>query len=614
MKDKKELCIFCQAELEKNQQFCHCCGAKHKNEDPGDAPQDTHPHVCWNCGETLSANQKYCHMCGSVYIEKPTTCQKCGEPLIDGAFYCAACGTSVNAPKNDVKPKSSAKKVFASLSTRVKNNKANIVDFTKKFLLLVLSLALVILAFVPIYETEVYVKEIREDLEIEFTAVDGIVFLFDSMSAHSDEELLDTLLYEKIQRLTEKHSVRWAMGEDTDELSRMIKYSIRLSLSKDTVKTSASFVICALISFAYLALALTILVLSTISFVSLLKKKSRNFESLILKLLAIVPVLTVVLLSAYNIAYVSGNVKMLSAGMVSNRITVAPIAMIALSLLMLAAFAVYRLLTEKKEKTNKSVFIKRALACIFALALLFLSFAPVMSTGAKTVFDGKSTAQTATAYIDASYFTRMDLSEEQVRTYKNLSETELVALVGDQFDSLSDYSKRDYEHGFASENETLVKHLSLAFGAYRYSGVLALGGLLSVITAICAAIILWQVINAAVLGEPMKKRWVIPAKAVAVFTAVATLLLVIIIVSLANYNIAEISTIKYKVYVAGGIIASVVFALLTAAIPVCTKNNIVTCQVRAESVPCEEAVTEEAEVVEVSEIAADVETSVTEDE
>lgn len=509
---------------------------------------------CSGCGAQFFEGQKFCHNCGKK--SEASCCEKCGKAVSSDSLYCPWCGACIG------------KKVTEAQSSVAKKKKTA-GDIVKRSAVLLVSILLLVMAFLPIGKISASTMGYKIDMRV--SAFDSVVFFFDTLDDMLTSEIEDSAIYEELEELAteleDEYSNDWQDGEELDELEPVVKLTLRMVLKSNAIDFRSDYLVTAVISIIYIAVAVVLFVFSVLSFIALFVKRMPDFSKLCVSLLALEPIIALTTVIAFSLTYyalqVSANDVKASAG-----VCAAPIIIIAASVVLLAVFALWRIIEEKPKASAKGI-VFRSLSAAFSLALMLLAFAPVMTTTAEANFKGRVEPVEGTVGIRGSFFGELNLSEYIVEEeYDIRSDDMVLSALKSNFSKLSKYTKNGYENGKADMiNHLLLADFIVGFGAYEFSWVFGLGNVFMILCVAGSGLILWQNLLAVAIGISPKKRWTVTAKIISAASAVIVLALVIVIISIAGFNIDWAKDIEYSVNVSWATIASVVIAAACAALP-----------------------------------------------
>ena len=508
--------------------------------------------ICKSCGFSVSDTQKFCQECGAK-IEHKTICTECGTELAENAKFCTECGAMANQKNETQKPvkEKGSKKPF-------------VINLIKRSLVLAIAILMLVVAFLPImvYEVDVY----GEDIDIKFSAVDGVILFVNSIYSLDDEDIESDMdeLYDEIQDVVSEHREDWKYGEELDVLAPYLKKAINLTYRSDMYDASVSTGLVAILCVAYVVIAILLAVFATLSFIAVFKKQMKSRERISILLLGLQAILALITSYAFNTLY--GTSLTMDTVMIEHEYAGVQIMVFVIGCLTLTAFAVIRLFIEEKAKARASTIVKYALSLTFVFALLFSAFAPVVRTEIKAAFDGGETRK-ASSTMGGSIFFALELSERARDELDNTNETEVIEDIKSNVEYLELYTKREYEKGKAEAiNQMIYSGIFLGFGAYKLSGLFAFGGIAIVLVFACACILIWQYGLEIATGKRACKAVAITAKVIAIMMAFIALVLTIVTIVVINNNAKEIG-VSYTAQISAGPILMLLFAIAVACVP-----------------------------------------------
>ncbi len=493
-------------------------------------------------------------------------CMVCGATNNENNMHCCECGALLSDEEVTVKVKKTS--VHRSLP---KNNVSFII---KNAMLFVLSILLLVFAFLPVYSVELDIGEfygssdIDGEIEFKISTVDAITFWFDSLQELDNEERMDSELYEEIRELQEDlvddFKDRYE-GEDVEKIkltrkqeklaTSLMKGYLRFSLQSEDVKTAGYMTLGMIFSFIYLALSVVFFALCTTSFIRLLLGYKSWFAAC-LKITLWIP-LSAVLLCFCVIPY-TVDLNNSSYGHMGTTVIV--------SAIICFAFVIYLLIDKavRTKSVNIAGIVKNAISLVCAVIVLFMIFAPVLTTKITTVFDGGNSEKTADISLNADCFAYLDKDEDAdiFAGYSDRSE------VHSAFLKFSEYTRREVSQGIADVyNYTYLARMLSSVFDFDLLSLFALTFYAFVALGLCAGAVAIQ--NAVYLCTGIKSRWItILFKILCVVCAFAILVVSIIFCLSVGFAADEFElTDNYTVKVAAAPIILLIFAVIVVCVP-----------------------------------------------
>ena len=87
--NKTKICPKCKGELDKNERFCHHCGA---DTSANEEVAKSSVKKCIKCNAEIDENMKFCPECGAIQQPK---CPKCGVDVGINQKFCHECGAKI---------------------------------------------------------------------------------------------------------------------------------------------------------------------------------------------------------------------------------------------------------------------------------------------------------------------------------------------------------------------------------------------------------------------------------------------------------------------------------------------------------------------------------------
>lgn len=473
-------------------------------------------------------------------------CPRCGRAC-EGQNFCSNCGYAIKADVCTDMPKGRKER---------KQKKSFALSIVQRSLILAMAVFMVIAAFLPITKMEMSDVVDGLDVEVSFTPLDSLVMLGNSLYS-IDEEEQEELLLEVTEDLQD-YFVDWEIGDDMDEISSYVKKYVSIMIRSEDFSPDIGLIAAAVLSFMQIGLSVTLLVFAALSFAALFTDKVRSFHSLSFLLMGLCAVLTFANAIAFK--------YMLGIGGITN-ILAAPICVFVFMLLILTTFFILRLVIGK-EKIAAGAVVKYSLSLVFAFALLFSAFAPIINTEVRANFKKENSVRRESSALSASLFAGLGLSEaEREEMEARHDDNTNYTYAEDCFAALENYTKRQFAKGDAEiSNQLVFASLFLGWGVYDYSLFFALGAVSILLLVIATLLLVWQSGYELATGKRLSLAISLSAKIVAVVMAAATLVLVIIMCSITSSN-ADALNLFYRASVAAGPILLLIFSVILCCIP-----------------------------------------------
>lgn len=475
-------------------------------------------------------------------------CPVCGRTNPENANYCMHCGADM---KGGVKaePKKERSR-FLSLA------------FFRNCALLLISILLVVFAFLPLVKYPYIADPAYKGITIRFNMIDSVVFFFDSMHRETEEELKDSALAEKLVDLQAQIQSESALnnGAITPHLKKLIQETVktmaRIGLRSEETSVSIAGLVATVCAILYMMICAALLTLSTLNLILFLLGSPAPYSHA-LRLLCLIPAACLTFYAAF-FAQVGTN-----AGNAS--LCVGAVLTLAFSCTGIAAFALIGFLQRKTYSVGGIV--TRGLSLTAALLMLCMIFTPLLSAEITTTFSGKDKTVTQTAQLDSALFDGLWMSEE---AYAELEES-----VPDLMESFSHFTRYGVKRGDAYLlNLSMASYAVLSADRATNSTYFALTSFLLAAVCVCASLVVWQSLCYFALGSDIRAlTWA--AKIAGLVTALALLGVLIGLVVSANNALggivldgmrSKLSSI-YKMKLNAGGIFCAVFALLALCTP-----------------------------------------------
>lgn len=537
--------------------------------------------LCQACGTELNETEVFCHNCGAKYeapvveeeapeavAPKKTFCTNCGAELAEGTVFCSNCGTKNEAPAAETAPVAEAAPAAETAPAKpgVKILGAPIMTFVKKSALLLMALLVFISSFLPVF-TMTFEYDEDEEFSVNVNAYQVVGFAFDAMMSQDIDEIEDSALYEKAEEYAEDHFEDWMEGDDLESMGKYYLMMYRLELRSEYSELTFAQFLASMFALTYVILVIAAFIFAIFNFLSLIVSAFGDFDGGVTSMLCAIAPVAVLVYAATLIGF--GYMAFNESGV--NAIGGGAVMAIICAVLGAAYVAVDRFfLAEKKAEIKSGAIVKRTLALIGCLTLLFMTFAPIFTTSVYDIeFEGREDETDASVGIGAEFFGGLILTpdeEEEYEEYGDMPYEFREMFIGQMISELSKDTKKDFEAGKSTRNIDLVKFLVL----HDTPGVATLYRIVAglfVLVAACAAAITWQNFRAIALGVNPRRGIVLSSKIISIVLSVFAVIFTAMFVAEAGGTIPYDLEDYYKVIIGIGPILSVVFAIFTTAVP-----------------------------------------------
>ena len=447
--------------------------------------------------------QKYCIYCAELLDEHAVFCHACGKRQPDINKTDATDESSV-IPQ-ELSREDSQLQAEATENRPKKPKKKFIVNLVRNSILLLVSIIIFAFSFAPVFNldfsgyTDKYFN-VDLDLSISNSAVDGIIYLFDSAKEYEDST--DSPLYDKLSDLYDDLSEQIVKIEDVDDLSsrekkqltesieKLVVLEYRLALQTENTKTNVSHVTIAIISLIYVLITLVCLVFSILNFVcsfGLMKNKQNIFYNISLSLTCAIPALVLITYTAFY-AYMGNfsNKVLMGSGALTNFI----VSVVTIVTLLTLSY----IFDSRKVKVSNIVL--RSISALLSILVICMCFTPMFTTSVRTIFEGRDSKSVGKIPVYFSFFESFILNESEVDSISNIqnyTDDEKKAYFSEQFDLFSEYKKNEINKGYADEEnrQYLVELITCSAGADIGSAISVIG-LLFLLAVTFAGVLLQQ--------------------------------------------------------------------------------------------------------------------------
>ena len=517
--------------------------------------------ICASCGSSVSADAKFCLSCGADLerarkeAEKPKNlCSECGAELAQGQLFCHLCGK-----KREQSCEAACEKPVSVKRTAL--------GWIRRSLTLLMSILFIALAFLPIVSYRTTIDD--EKVGFSFSAIDSIVFCFDSMRELDEEDIVDSRLYERVMDLTE-------MGDVEEETDKFVKLVVRLVLQSDNEPLRPQYIVSALVSLLYLLLAVAFFAVCLVDFIFFALGKGKDkLARTILIMLAAIPPLSLFASLCHTASY--GVIPSLGGVMPACTMTMggAIITLVVVSVAILIYLAVEKyFLSENKPGASAWAIVKRSLSAVACLLMMLSVVFPMVNYRVKTNFAESQKETRETRALGVSYFGYFLLDESEVEALEGWNEEENYAKLEEEASWYSTFSRSEFRNGEACyiDSDMLIMGFC-GFGGAKGGVLISLVTVFAILASLLGAVLLWQNLAAIVSDSSPSAALTIPTKILGVLFAAAVLAIVIVFVCVASFNLKPIATARIAVGISAGAILMPVFAILASVVPMGKKKE-----------------------------------------
>lgn len=385
-------------------------------------------------------------------------CPKCGTPVSADAKFCMACGTKMPQV---------AEKQEIVLEPKLKKS-----ILARNAILLVVSIVLVVLSFLPMYSVSIHDDTFNLDVEINVSAITCLTWWSDAvMHNYVEDQLTDNPIADEMRELAKENASVLQNAQETgyfgekanEVLGELVLLTTRLGLRSVQVSAPSGLWMGAITSLLLIVLAIVFFAMSFTGVVGYFIGKDIGFPTMLRAL-----VFFVVSLVLFIVTMGEGEV----IGSLSARLTVVPMLLFGFSGATILGLIAYKILTSKKKNVWKIV--KNAGVMVLCVMALLCAFLPSFGFSVSANFLGKEGNATHDVYAGdiASSFS----VQEEIDAFADFS-----ALPPNEQNNF--IHKKMEEFKYLSENfanDTYGKTLSTEVAYYLYTaenGSDALGAL-----------------------------------------------------------------------------------------------------------------------------------------
>lgn len=539
---------------------------------------------CMNCGTNLPPEAKFCCACGApqapVLQPDPTPPPVSAPPsptsAPDGFVY-----VGDPLPKDEFKPFAPA----AAPEQKKPSDKRSAIKLVKNALLLALAFVMLIMAFLPVVGFDIeelletagfddvldYIDD-PDDIELRISPIKAWLLSLDALKELDEEDLLESTLTEDLEDLMNDLPDELDSKEEeiTDEgieiFNRILWIQLRLSLQGEDADLSPALAAFWVLSTVYILLAVTLFILSLLNLLSHFAPSLDHplLSKALTTVFTLMPVVTVALLYA-AISFTGTQGIFIGGG---------PIVILILSAVAVGMLIAHSIAFEEHQAKLRP--IARIIACVLALTVVLLCFAPLVTTVISTEFRNASAKRTASIRLNSSFFNELSVSGSEKEAFDALegsTKNQTKARLEELFSVFKIYTRKQVANGAANaEIVQMNKSLMASEGLHKLLFVFRAIPLLNLFVLLFAGFILQQSLYYLVHRSYATvcvaiSRWLV------VLMAVLSLALVITFVVLSSYFIDKYAPKGYEINIAAGIIALTVFSIALACVPSSVKRE-----------------------------------------
>ncbi len=448
-------------------------------------------------------------------------CTSCWESTSRETEYCPRCGTRLK--HTDTAPRK--KLGFA---------------FWRNIILLVISVLLLISAFIPMFRMEVSAdmvegfianeagsanfKFVNESpVKMDISAMDMVTFFFEGFKNLNDEDLAKTKYAQRVEVKTQlfaqsfnesdiKEGVLHISDRHVHVLNEMLSDYIHMTFLSGADEMKFSTGIAGVVSLAYTMLTVAFFVLAVVNLVLGLCGRKAPYKYVVGLLCFILPAI-----AAYSaIIYVTMGVNAPTIGLL---LAAVPAAIGVLGAAIIGLFA-------RREHSWLGV-LTRGGTLVLAAAMIAIAFMPMFTLTVRTQYSNAARMVNADAHLSANFYDSINMSCGQ---YEQLHDE-----YGTAYESLSQMKKSEFEEGEKSAMQikilatVLVLCADQAYTTHAFSYTMYL----LVAMLIFAALVIWQCLIYFTQGRDRSRlNWFF--RSVAAVMMLLVLVMNIVIVAVAN--------------------------------------------------------------------------------
>lgn len=410
-------------------------------------------------------------------------CTKCGKQLSDDSLFCSACGSKQDEvvtnpqeveleiitpqtpqPKNVVQQSNSVQYETTQTNFSPQNNKSSKLfsnspystpTIVKQFLLCLLSLVMLITVFLPVKTISAEYND--EEINVGITPIDSIVFLFDSFSSLSSNEIQDSNLYDSM--LDDVEELQDILSDNDNELnaesralfSKAVKKFARLAMMSEDFQTTVILVVMGILSVVYIVFSVLFLLYSVLKLLGILNIIKNKVYPKTYGFAGIMFAIFIGLQTAFSIDSASfiNNSSLNNVEMITGFGTT--LGIIAYSVIFTLLIAISCFWQKSLKGFNP---VKDILVAVASILIIVLSLGPVFNAEVKTIFSGNNDKKTAQVEIYNDVYTDMTTTDDLYdlqKTFEDSTKKEVTDYINNRMSSFKWYSARDVRNGKANE-------------------------------------------------------------------------------------------------------------------------------------------------------------------
>ena len=608
-------CPQCNSVFETESAFCGNCGTRLIVQQPEPEPEvveEPTTVVCDSCGAENGIDFAFCASCGAK-LQKPgmpKTCPTCGNECAPNTSFCPTCGTSmasnptaqpnaqpmsqpVAQPMSQPVAQPMSQPVAQPVSqpswqnayqpayqqmvpTQPKKARASLFSFDLKKLiscgiLTILSLVLLLMSFAPVIKYTFKDEDTKERISLKVNAFDSIGFMFDNIRNQDLEEIADSKLYSRMEEVSE------SLAEaDFDDLSRSdkkiiskyLKLSYKMNLRNEDTKLKPALFIAGAASITYVVLTLVALIHAALSLASVFTK-TKTYGASCIKCFIIAPFMALIARSAFKSMELLSSAIGSSATKISSPVVTWGI--IFASLLTLGTIA-QKIIFEKKGFSLKNA-IFNLVTIIIASVTIVLCSSNVMKATVKAQFENRDTESTVSVKINSSVYDflkttiadKEDSIESVVDGFKDVDDAKELKkqYVLNMISAYESYTVKEIKDGDAnSVTNNVLFWCAVIGGNTGLISVFSLAPLFLLIAVIFASLTAAFAFTRIVTDEGPAKNMRVFAIFCVISTAIAFCLNFLFVLTIKRLLTTVRLTSTFKLGLASGIIALVIFSVL----------------------------------------------------
>lgn len=503
---------------------------------------------------------------------------------------------------------------YLSVASEPEKKPAKAVEFkpspkkiVKGAAMLLISIVLLIMAFLPIYSIKCDVRyttiEKTSQMRMSFSAVDTIAIFFNSTKSLDDEQIQDLVLDMmeeeafEIEKASAKIDDIYDIQDDelkmiTNISSKHATKSFIKVVASERYNTTPTLVLATVIAFVYLLAVLALFIMSIFSLMSALTpiNVSVRIEKASLTLISLLPILIGTIWYALSVIIgtpaasdMNGVISSVGALFIdaSAHLGSGIITTIVISATVAVGFLAYGIISHKRGASHISA--TRIASTVVAVILLVMLALPISVCTVDTLFNNRNAEKEVKIGLDAGFFEDyMNVSRKEIReegglrdrneSYEDLEDfqgkNELRKFFADELDTkFGAYTLFEVSRGEAdTTNAQFLREFFVASGDYKDLGVYLLIPIMYTLVALGALLVIWQNVVYVAFGTRMKACAVI-GKIIALVAAVVSIAVFISFMILAGDAVSDYAPGGYMISIGAGPILIGVFALALTCIP-----------------------------------------------